>query len=76
MPAAGHVASAFLHTPENLPGFLMSNQKFEVATKPRLDTKVHPSLPEVCTCGARIDAAGDHLLNAKEAMHGIIPVNF
>ena len=30
MSAVGHGASACLHTSENLPGFLMSNQEFDI----------------------------------------------
>ena len=65
MSAAGHSASVFLHTPENLPGCSMSNQEFDIVVKLRLGLTIHPNLPDVCSCGASIDAAGNHLLTCK-----------
>ena len=31
----------------------------------RLGTKIYPLLPEKCSCGGTLDAAGDHLLKCK-----------
>ena len=70
MSAARHGASAFLHTLKNLPGCLMSNQEFEIAVKLRLGSKIHHNLPEVCSCGAVIHLASDHLLKCKWVMNG------
>ena len=65
MSAAGHGSSAFLHTPESLPGCAMSNQEFEISVKLWLWTTMHPNLPDICSCGEAIDPAEDHLLKCK-----------
>ena len=65
MSAAGHGASAFLHTPEYLPGCSISNQEFEVAVKLRIGATVYANLPSLCACGHAIDPTGDHLLKCK-----------
>jgi hypothetical protein len=70
MSAVGHGASAFLHTSENLLGFLMSNQEFEITVKLRIGAKIHSDLPDHCTGEVILDSAGDHLLKCKWGNEG------
>ena len=52
--------------PESLNGCSMSNQEFEIAVKLRLGCKVHPNLPDICSCGTALDPLGDHLLKCRQ----------
>ena len=73
MSAAGHGASAFLHTSESLQGCSLSNQEFEIAVKLRLGSKIYANLSETCVCGHAIDTGGT-CSDADRGMNGTVAV--